>query len=617
MMFLSKTFPSFLTRFLAVFCAAGFMLCLSAAPSFAVSQSDVNRWLALRDTARQHDFQSYARFINRFPGWPEQNVLLLQAEKALLASGDRRTLIDWFKTHAPQTDEGRLRFIASLMAANETVDATLRLQQYWHQGFFDTPKQAAILKQYPKALRQEDHIKRLDTLLWQNKVDRAQTALDYVTDKTANDIGRARIRLQRFDSRAFPFVTNLSATAALDNGVLFDLARYYRQKNRDNDARKTMAKRRQPYGEHAAKWWRERAILARRAIERNDFKRAYDIVAAHGHDGGAELADAEWLAGWIAVSRLNKPQQAVKHFERMYHNVRTPISVARASYWAGIAARQLKQEEQAAQWFRFSSKHMHTFYGQLGAYAMNSNTASAYRQFFKDGVSVASLDSRALRADLAQAARILQGMGRDKERDMFLRAAMNDAMKKDAPQAVIPLALQLGSRAIALTAAKAAYDKGILVPDALFPQLDVPRHGRVEKALTLAIIRQESLFDRHARSSADARGLMQLLPGTARQIAREVGVAHNSTEQLYQERHNMVLGQAYLDKMMRRYNDNVILAAAAYNAGPGNVDKWLAQMGDPQKDPYSWIDWAERIPFYETRNYVQRIWEAYHVYRHR
>lgn len=596
-----------------IFCFIAFILAILPAAASANAQSGVNSWLALRDPARVYDFQTYARFVKNYPNWPEQGVITLQAEKALLQGADRSTLLKWFKDYAPQTDEGRLRFVDALFANNEEVEATLTLQKYWQQGFFDTPKQQAILARYKNALQPRDHEKRLTYLLWQSKIDRAVTALDYITDPTAKNIGIARIRLQRFDRRAFPFVTNLSANAALDNGVLFDLARYYRQKNRDNDAIRALSRRRKPYGEYAHMWWRERAILARRALEKNNFQRAYNLVSAHGHDGGSELAEAEWLAGWLAVSRLNKPADALKHFDRMYHNVKTPISVARAGYWAGIAAQHTKQDDTARQWFRYASQHMQTFYGQLAAYALGTSEQS-YQQFFGKGRAVSSIGTRNLRGDLAEAATILHRMGREKERDAFLRAAFNDLVKKEKPEELIPLALRLDSRAMALIAAKAAYDKNIMVPEALFPRPNVPANARVEKALTLAIIRQESLFDRHARSVANARGLMQLLPGTAQQVSRENGIPHSNAEQLFQASHNMVLGQAYLDKMLRRYNSNVILAAAAYNAGPGNVDKWLALMGDPQRDPHSWVDWSERIPFYETRNYVQRVWEAYVVY---
>jgi soluble lytic murein transglycosylase len=241
------------------------------------------------------------------------------------------------------------------------------------------------------------------------------------------------------------------------------------------------------------------------------------------------------------------------------------------------------------------------------------NPAQYYSAFFARNVSPGG--SGAVPGDIAEAVRILYRAGRDEERDLFLRAALNKLTADKKPQALIALAKEVRSPKMALAAAKASYENGVLVRDALFPETSPPRQANLEKALTLGIIRQESMFDRYAVSPAGARGLMQLMPATASHTARKIGVAHRNPSQLFEPTHNMQLGQAYLAGLMQRYDDFIPLAAAAYNAGPGNVDKWLVQMGDPRQDPRSWIDWVERIPFYETRNYVQRVWEAYSLYK--
>ena len=193
--------------------------------------------------------------------------------------------------------------------------------------------------------------------------------------------------------------------------------------------------------------------------------------------------------------------------------------------------------------------------------------------------------------------------------------AFNQLKAQKQPEALIPLAKQLRSPQMALLAAKTAYENGLLLRDTLFPTIPVPRQPDLEKSLTHAIVRQESMFDKYAVSPAGAMGLMQLLPSTAAHTAWQCGIPHSRAAQLFDPQHNLRLGQAYLEKMLQRYDGFIPLAAAAYNAGPGNVDEWVATMGDPRTDPRDWVDWVERIPFYETRNYVQRVWEAYSLYK--
>jgi len=583
-------------------------------PAKASLNNDVANWLALRESSHSSDFKAYARFLSQHKDWPEASSFTLRAEQALLKDASLQQTLDWFRAHPPLTDEGRWRYLQALVQNNQGATTKAFLQEQWQQGAFTEAQQQQIMERFGSVLRAGDHQKRLSTLIWQGRFDRAADAMQYVNrDVRLGAI--ARIKLQRGERGALDAVNELSPEMRKDNGVLFDLARYYRLKDNDDKAIQTMSQRTDPVGAYAAQWWRERNLLARRALEDGQDQRAYNLVKAHGAIEGAELAEAEWLAGWIAVTRLKQPYVAYTHFERMYHNVQTPISVSRAAYWAGIAAQQAGKHEIANQWYRLAAMHMNTFYGQLAAYALKQPSA-LFAAYFKKSRHIDATANAALRSDLVGAARILNSMGKTHERDEFLRAALKVATAKNAPQAIIPVAKQLGSPSIALIAAKAANDKNILVSDALFPRVPVPASPRVETSLVLGIIRQESLFDPKATSQANARGLMQLLPGTAKQIARLDGLSHSNDASLYQPAHNVVLGQAYLGRLLQRYDGFIPLAIAAYNAGPGNVDKWITTMGDPRQDPYSWTDWVERIPFYETRNYVQRVWENYTAYKY-
>ena len=592
-----------------------FLLCLLILLGFsriasASVERDVDLWLQLRDTSSCYNFSLYRSLIDNRSDWPEQSILRVQAEQALTdAPPSNATILSWFEKHPPLGDNGKFLYFKTLLAESKGQAARNFLNASWADGAFNADQQDAIRSTYGNWISADANNKRLDKLLWDNNTKRAEKALTYVTGIN-HAIGRTRLALQRFDGRALTAVNAISSEAQRQSGFLYDLTRYYRQKNQDMRATQTLARHR-VFSDHPAHWWKERSILARRALENGDFRGAYNLAASHGFSQGSELADAEWLAGWLAVSRLNDPNRALKHFDRMYRNVKTPISVARASYWAGIASAKAGNTQNATQWYRLAAQHMHTFYGQMAAYALGDASAH-YAAFFKRSRALPSVSG--INNSLSQAAAVLYRKGREKERDIFLNALL--AQNADAPHKIIPLARQLHSPKISLAAAKAAYEKGAFIAAALFPHLTVPKNAEVEPALTLGIIRQESMFDPYAQSSARAMGLMQLLPGTASHVARRNGLAHRSTTQLFDPHHNMVLGQAYLGSMLNRYGGDVPLAAAAYNAGPGNVDNWVAEMGDPSADEYSWIDWVERIPFYETRNYVQRVWESYQIYKY-
>lgn len=578
----------------------------------ADARSDVQRWFDLRTPDRSFSFATYAAFIDTHRDWPDSGAILVRAEGALLQNDNAAATVRWFAAHAPVTDAGRLGYVTALAATGDTVQAQRLLREYWRGGSFSETLQQRVMARYAAWLRAEDHVARLQTLLWQNNLDRAAKAIVYVRDRNAQQAARARIALQRGKKDAPALVT---AALMRDDGVVFDLARYYRQRDMDGRAVATLAKRNKGGGAYAAQWWRERSLLARRALEKGQYQAAYNLAKDHRFETGAELAEAEWLAGWLAVTRLHQAPVAFRHFEKMYKNVKTPISVARAAYWTGIAAEQSRQKTLARQWYGLAAAHMNTFYGQLGAYALGNPKAS-FAAFFKRSIPLNRISTAGAPGDLVAAARVLHKMGKEKEKNMFLRAALRVASEHGHAASLIPVARELSSPAIALQAAKTAYEKGVLVAEALFPRPAIPTSQYVEGALTLGITRQESLFDRFAQSPAGARGLMQIMPATAKHTAKQAGIAYRGDAQLFEAKTNFLLGQAYLTMMLARYDGFVPLAAAAYNGGPGNVDKWLKTMGDPRKDPYSWVDWVERIPFYETRNYVQRVWESYAAYQY-
>ena len=148
-----------------------------------------------------------------------------------------------------------------------------------------------------------------------------------------------------------------------------------------------------------------------------------------------------------------------------------------------------------------------------------------------------------------------------------------------------------------------------------YPIIKLPYKSGVEPALILSVIRQESNFDKKAKSRRGAMGYMQLMPKTARELGKILKVNFTLAQLKNNPTLNIILGSEYLRRLIEKFDGSYVLALAAYNAGPLNVTRWMKNAGDPRKSEVDVIDWIERIPFRETRNYVQRVLENVSVYR--
>ena len=304
---------------------------------------------------------------------------------------------------------------------------------------------------------------------------------------------------------------------------------------------------------------------------------------------------------------------ALGHFELLYAGVSSPISAARGAYWAGRAAEAMNDQAKAQQWYGTAVHHTSTYYGQLAAQRLGWSEAA---EFPDPPDAPAEAKAKFETRGLVRIVRALeQAEAREWTRSFFLNLIGSEAGAEDLLLAA-ELAMELGRQDLALSAAKSGRGTVDLV-DHLFPLRPLPAQLGVEEALLLSVMRQESAFDPAAVSSAGARGLMQLIPATAKAVAKRNGIAYKPALLIDDPDYNIRLGSAYLASLLSDYGGSYVLALAAYNAGPTRVNEWLAAHGDPRDSKVDAIDWVERIPFSETRNYVQRIMETLAVYRHR
>ena len=567
------------------------------------------------DYSRPYTYASFAeiaRFIDEHPDWPARQALQANADSALAVGVSDAEVLAWYRWRDPVSRDGRLRYAEALLGAGETARAAALVRAAWIEGSFSAGELRDAWRRHRSLLRPQDHVARLDRLVWANRARDARRMFRHVDDGQQR-LAEARLALRARVGGVDRAIGRVPQALRDDAGLVYERLRWRRAKGRDEDARALLRQAPERLGPWPKLWWRERAILARRALEEGLSAEAYALAAGHGQTSASTFSEAEWLAGWIALRFLDDARTAFPHFARMHDAVTLPISRARAAYWAGRAAEGYEDPEGAALWYGKAAEYPGTFYGQLSIARIAAPDAPLFAAA-EDGAAAA------LRGHpLIAAVRFLAFLGHDGLLPPFFDRLSALARNRADHAMVSALALQIGRPDEAIQAAQRAARDGYVSVDRLFPLVDVPfsrEDAALEHALVLALIRQESRFDRKARSVAGALGLMQLMPGTARGLARRMGLRGSRARLTAEPAHNVALGSRYLGDQIARQGGSYLLALAAYNAGPRNVGRWIAANGDPRHDPdVDIVDWIEMIPLRETRNYVQRVLEGMQAYR--
>jgi soluble lytic murein transglycosylase len=570
-------------------------------------------WRRLRE-GDAADFATYRAFLDANPDWPEAARIQARAEELLDESVPAAEVSRFFAERPPRTRLGRLRHAEALLAAGRLDEGRAALRRSWIGDDHPLGDEQAILERYGRLLTRRDHEERLERLLWDGSAGAARRMLPLVGARE-RAIAEARLALQAGGKTADRALRHLSAELAADPGVLFDRIRLERKRGRHGTARALLLSvRREPHRPDA--WWGERGHYVRAALDAGDAATAYRLAAGHRLSEGPAMAEAEWLAGWLALRRLGRPVEALGHFERLFERAQGPLTKSRAAYWAGRAAAAVGRTEASRAWFERASRWPTTWYGQLAAAELGRRP-----QLGADPPTIepARRDAFA-RLELVRLADLFCGAGLPAEAGPPIRRLAERAEGDPGELTLtLELAVRCGRLDLATALGRAPVREGRVDPLLAFP---VPRldgflrpDGGAEPALLLAVARQESQFDPGAVSPAGARGLMQLMPATARAVARELEIAFRPHALLAEPAYNLRLGARYLGRQLDNFGEPA-LALAAYNAGPGRVEAWLARYGDPRgRGRHALVDWIESIPFRETRNYVQRVLEGAEVYR--
>ncbi|MEM6902717.1 MAG: lytic transglycosylase domain-containing protein, partial [Pseudomonadota bacterium] len=592
-------------------------------------QASVNKlinWLRLtKADSRSKRFADITAFLDKHRDWPGQRTLRRAAETTLPDDLADQMVVDWFRANPPQTLDGTKRYADALLDRGLTDEARTAIRQRWIDGPVPSGQQRAYLKRYGTHLVRADHSARVDRLIWGEHYDAAEAMLRHLP-KDEQLLHTARLRLAEQSPGVDAAIRRVPAHLRNDPGLVFERARWRRKRDLNEGAAEllTLAAEVVPGRDDKPQvvWWAERDIMARRMLDAGIPGMAYKIAADHDFEPGLEFANLEWLSGWIALRVLDKPQLAAAHFKQLYDNVTTPISLARGSYWAGRAAQSMQDADAAFEWYAIASGFNTTFYGQLAAnrlQRLNGQTTPAVLDLREEPEVDRERRQAFSRNEFVRLVSALDQIGDNASTQVpiFMSMLRKTAADEDDYRMIGELAMALKRPSEAIKTAKEAAKEGFQLAELGYPQLNFRTEPIVETSLIHAMIRQESGFNPLARSRVGALGLMQLMPATAQQVARESGRPHNTTWLLTRPDHNVLMGMLYMNSLLRRFDGSYVLAVAAYNAGPTRVEEWIEAYGDPRLRAVDVLDWIERIPYRETRNYVQRVLEATQVYRAR
>lgn len=594
------------------------------------AQDAVIEWQALTRDQRP-SFDRVAAFLMAHRGWPNEAELRRAAESALDINGYIPAhAADYFAVVAPTNAAGHLRHALALVSANRQQEAAEAARRAWTSGTLSAEEESRLLAAFPGALTSADHDSRMDRLLWSGSNAAATRQLALVSPARQLEFSARLAMRTRATAAALRAAEAESANPALvtsDAGYIADKAGWLTATGQVGAARALLAGPRtlSTPPRDAERWLELIVAQARAAARAGDHRSAYDIarrvddalplgadVLAQPLGVRDEYTNALWLAATTAHRQLNRPREAAGLYLLYSGGGRSPQVKARGLYWAGRAALDAGDRDLANDYFTRAATHFDQFHGQL---ALERLGQSQPRPVSSE-TRLADAQRAAFDAtSIVQAARLLGEQGQWRDQTLFLRAIANNA-RSDAEHAhAALLSAEIGRPDLAVMIGRSARVNGHdgLLPVA-FPTMAVPEGHEDNWTFIHAISRQESQFDRAAVSHAGARGLMQLMPGTARETAAQMGLGYDFNALTTDTRYNIMLGSTYFQRMLRYYGGSYPLAVAAYNAGPGNVNRWLRANGDPRTGSINILDWIEAIPISETRNYVQRVLENAVVY---
>jgi soluble lytic murein transglycosylase len=573
-------------------------------------------WALLRSDDGNGGFERLAAFISSNPSWPNTTMLRRRAESALW--DERRsdaTVRQFFATAKPLTAKGKFALGRALLAQGDRAQAAALVREAWREDSCSQQVERMVMDAFGDILTRADHKARMDRRLYEEDSD-AGMRMAQLLGGADLAIARARAAVVDQSSKAKALLDAVPESARHDLGYIFSRAQWLRRNDHNTDAAKLMlsAQRNAPPHHDFDEWWVERRVLARKLLDENQHQLAYR-VAREAVSPPRELyrGEHEFTAGWIALRFLNDPRSAAQHFARVGAGTTHPTTIARGEYWQGRAAEAMGRSGEARAHYQAAAQYSTAYYGQIARAKLGLGDVAVRRP--PDASHRAAL----MNLEVVRATQLLYAID---ARDLVISFVADLADRAVDPAALVAMAEVAkkndDARAMLLIG-KGALARGLPMDLYAFPTIGIPPFRivgpPVDKSVVYSIARQESAFNPQAISRAKALGLMQVLPGTGKLIAKKFGFPFDQKKMLSDPAYNAQMGAAELGDVLETYRGSYILSFVAYNAGRGRVRQWIEKYGDPRDPQVDPIDWVERIPFSETRNYVQRILENMQMYR--
>lgn len=568
-------------------------------PSFQI----LSTWLKLT-TEPNPNFYELTNFIQKHPSWPKQDLLKQKIEENSFKNCKNQDVLTWFNKNPPKSFLARKKYI-SLVEDNKLKTHYIKL--IWAENNMSPSQEKDFLKTYKKILNTDDHLHRMNHLLFNHHTKEATKLVSYLP-KQMKPLYKARIDLQNGKFQ------NIDPKYLQDVGVLHNLAHMYEKQKNEPKLIETLNQASKLAGKYQFYFWNMKSKLIRNLIQEKKYQTAYLFASSHGHSNIKEFCEAEWLAGWIALQFLNKPELSITHFTKFYNKVKLPISLSRGSYWIARAYEKLHNLDESNKYYKISAKYYVSFYGQLSICKINNCALKLPSDPESDHEAKKLFDHN----QLVKAALVLEANTKYNHlAQEFIFKAIENSNNIGEIALITKIGFQLEQHHLSVESAKQASYKNINIIKSNYPVLKaIYKDHKLDQALVMALIRQESVFNYKAISSAGAMGLMQIMPHVAKETAKNINVKYHKDKLTSDPHFNTQLGINHLDTLIQKYDGSFVLSIAAYNAGSKAAKQWIEQNGDPREmnNVNDVIDWMEKISFHETRNYVQRVLEGKSIY---
>lgn len=576
-----------------------------------VNLDDLVNWLMISN--KNIEIDDIEKTIKKYEGWPDINNLVIDLEEKTDWNITDNILYKIYEVQKPITRIGKIKYANYLINNNNNnLDQKNIIIENWINGSFNKENEKYIYKKFSYLFDEKDNIQRLDNLIFKKKWASAYRQIKRVS----NDyqiLSKAKIKLSRKEYGVDYAIKIIPEYLKNDSGLVYERVKWRRTSGLPNESYQLLLNHLNKNSETLIKpsyWWKEINWHTRNLLNQKKYQQAYYLLVNHQQTKISNIANAEWLLGWISLEFLEKPDQALKHFLNMRDIVKMPISISRANYWLAKTEKYLLNEVNTNSYYGIASKYNTTFYGLLSNEIINNEPNFELQDIEMFIDTPENNINKKLRV-----LGLLSSTSDKKYSLKFINGLFKNKLSKNEILQVLKVLKNKKRTDLFIRACKKAIRIDKSFQKYLFPYPYNVNSNILNDPLIMAIAKQESEFYPNARSSSGALGIVQLMPSTAKSTAKKLGIKYNKNKLITDIEYNLYLGSKYLYSLMNYYEGSTILAIASYNAGPTNVNRWIKLHGDPRDKGVDLINWIELIPFTETRNYVQRVVENYIVYQ--